>query len=234
MKMDWEDNIISRLEWSAEIINREGKERVAKVIAAKMKNNDTIGVGSGSTVYVALLAMAKRIKNENLHIQVIPSSLEISMTCIQLGIPQTTLLDKKPDWTFDGADEVDPENNLIKGRGGAMFKEKLLICNSKETYIIVDKSKFVDKLGSKFPVPIEVFPISLPYVEQEIRALGANDVTLRLAKGKDGPILTENGNFIIDAWFNSINNQLEKQIKSITGVIESGLFIGYDVSILKS
>jgi len=232
--MDWGDNIISRLEWSAEITNREGKERVGMDIANKMKDRDIIGVGSGSTVYIALLAMAKRIRHENLHIQVIPSSMEISMTCIQLGIPQTTLLDKKPDWTFDGADEVDPNNNLIKGRGGAMFKEKLLICNSKETYIIIDESKFVDKLGSKFPVPIEVFPISLPYVEQEVKALGATDVILRLAKGKDGPILTENGNFIIDAWFSSIDNELENRIKSITGVIESGLFIGYDVKIIKS
>lgn len=232
--MDWGDNIISRLEWSAEITNREGKERVGMDIANKMKDRDIIGVGSGSTVYIALLAMAKRIRHENLHIQVIPSSMEISMTCIQLGIPQTTLLDKKPDWTFDGADEVDPNNNLIKGRGGAMFKEKLLICNSKETYIIIDESKFVDKLGSKFPVPIEVFPISLPYVEQEVKALGATDVILRLAKGKDGPILTENGNFIIDAWFSLIDNGLENRIKSITGVIESGLFIGYDVKIIKS
>lgn len=232
--MDWGDNIISGLEWSAEITNREGKERVGMDIANKMKDRDIIGVGSGSTVYIALLAMVKRIKHENLHIQVIPSSMEISMTCIQLGIPQTTLLDKKPDWTFDGADEVDPNNNLIKGRGGAMFKEKLLICNSKETYIIIDESKFVDKLGSKFPVPIEVFPISLPYVEQEVRALGATDVILRLAKGKDGPILTENGNFIIDAWFSLIDNGLENRIKSITGVIESGLFIGYDVKIIKS
>ncbi|MFV0331511.1 MAG: ribose 5-phosphate isomerase A [Dysgonomonas sp.] len=232
--MDWGDNIISGLEWSAEITNREGKERVGMDIANKMKDRDIIGVGSGSTVYIALLAMAKRIRHENLHIQVIPSSMEISMTCIQLGIPQTTLLDKKPDWTFDGADEVDPNNNLIKGRGGAMFKEKLLICNSKETYIIIDESKFVDKLGSKFPVPIEIFPISLPYVEQEVRALGATDVILRLAKGKDGPILTENGNFIIDAWFSLIDNGLENRIKSITGVIESGLFIGYDVKIIKS
>lgn len=232
--MDWGDNIISGLEWSAEITNREGKERVGMDIANKMKDKDIIGVGSGSTVYIALLAMAKRIRHENLHIQVIPSSMEISMTCIQLGIPQTTLLDKKPDWTFDGADEVDPNNNLIKGRGGAMFKEKLLICNSKETYIIIDESKFVDKLGSKFPVPIEVFPISLPYVEQEVKALGATDVILRLAKGKDGPILTENGNFIIDAWFSLIDNGLENRIKSITGVIESGLFIGYDVKIIKS
>lgn len=232
--MDWGNNIISGLEWSAEITNKEGKERVGMDIANKMKDRDIIGVGSGSTVYIALLAMAKRIRHENLHIQVIPSSMEISMTCIQLGIPQTTLLDKKPDWTFDGADEVDPNNNLIKGRGGAMFKEKLLICNSKETYIIIDESKFVDKLGSKFPVPIEVFPISLPYVEQEVKALGATDVILRLAKGKDGPILTENGNFIIDAWFSSIDNGLENRIKSITGVIESGLFIGYDVKIIKS
>lgn len=232
--MEWGDNIINSLKWSAEIINREGKERVAKDIVSKMKDGDVIGVGSGSTVYVALLAMAEKLKKSKLHIEVIPSSQEISMTCIQLGIPQTTLLDKKPDWTFDGADEVDPDNNLIKGRGGAMFKEKLLICNSRETYIIVDESKFVDKLGSKFPIPIEVFPASLSYVAQKIKSLGADNTDLRLAKGKDGPIFTENGNFILDAWFSSIDNQLESRIKSITGVIESGLFIGYNVNILKS
>lgn len=73
------------------------------------------------------------------------------MTCIQLGIPQTTLWDKRPDWTFDGADEVDPDRNLIKGRGGAMFKEKLLIRSSGKTFIIVDPSKLVNILGSKFP-----------------------------------------------------------------------------------
>lgn len=154
------------------------------------------------------------------------------MTCIQLGIPQTTLLDKKPDWTFDGADEVDPEQSLIKGRGGAMFKEKLLIRNSTETYIIIDESKFVSQLGSKFPVPVEVFPTSLLYAEKELIALGARDVSLRMAKGKDGPVITENGNFILDAWFDSIESSLERDIKSITGVIESGLFIGYNVEII--
>jgi len=232
--MEWNNSIIEHLKWSDTITNREGKERVAKEVAAKIKDGQILGVGSGSTVYVALLAIAERVKNEGLHIQVIPSSLEISMTCMQLGIPQTTLLDKKPDWTFDGADEVDAARNLIKGRGGAMFKEKLLICNSTETYIIVDESKFVDRLGSKFPVPIEVFPTSLLYVEKTVKALSARDVQLRLAKGKDGPIITENGNFILDAWFDTINIDLEKEIKNITGVIESGLFIGYDVSILVS
>ncbi|MBK5720392.1 ribose 5-phosphate isomerase A [Dysgonomonas sp. Marseille-P4677] len=232
--MEWGNNIIDNLSWSDNIINREGKELVAKEISAKLKDGEVIGVGSGSTVYLALIAIAARLKKEHLQIQAIPSSHEISMACIQLGIPQTTLLDKKPDWTFDGADEVDPARNLIKGRGGAMFKEKLLIRNSTKVFIIVDESKFVERLGSKFPIPIEIFPSSLLYAEQEIKNLGATDVQLRLAKGKDGPVITENGNFIIDAWFDAIDNKLEGQLKSITGVLESGLFMGYDVDILVS
>jgi len=230
--MEWKDTIIQNLQWSDAIINREGKERVAAEIAAKMKDGDVIGVGSGSTVYVAALAMAERIKKEKLNVQVIPASMELSMTCTQLGIPQTTLWEKKPDWTFDGADEVDPEMSLIKGRGGAMFKEKLLIANSKETYIIVDESKYVDRLGSKFPVPVEVFPNALLYVEESLKALGATKVILRMAKGKDGPIFTENGNFVLDAWCDSIHRNMEKDIKKITGVIESGLFIGYNIKVL--
>ncbi|MDR2956359.1 MAG: ribose 5-phosphate isomerase A [Prevotella sp.] len=233
--MKWsKGNIIDKLSWSDTIVNREGKERVAKEIAAKIKDGDVLGAGSGSTVYIALLAIAERIKNEDLEIEIIPASQEISMACNQLGIQQITLLDKKPDWTFDGADEVDENNNLIKGRGGAMFKEKLLIRNSSKTYIIIDESKFVTRLGSKFPVPIEVFPTALLYVESEVRKLGASRIELRLAKGKDGPIVTENGNYILDAWFDSIDNTMERQIKEITGVIESGLFIGYDVEIIVS
>ncbi|MFV0536727.1 MAG: ribose 5-phosphate isomerase A [Dysgonomonas sp.] len=232
--MDWGDNLIGRLKWSDDIINREEKERVAEMIAAKASDGDVIGAGSGSTVYLALYAIAKKMERENLAIQVIPSSLEISMTCTQLGIPQTTLLDKKPDWTFDGADEVDPNNNMIKGRGGAMFKEKLLICSSKKTYILIDKSKLVPLLGQNFPVPVEVFPSSLLYVESKLKDMGAVETNLRLAKGKDGAIITENGNFILDARLSSIDNTLESRIKSITGVIESGLFIGYDVEVLVS
>lgn len=121
--MNWENHLIKDLQWSNEIINREAKERVAREIAATAKTGDVIGAGSGSTVYLTLFELAKRIHEEHLYLEVIPASQEISMTCIQLGIPQTTLWDKRPDWTFDGADEVDPDRNLIKGRGGAMFKE---------------------------------------------------------------------------------------------------------------
>ena len=139
--MDWKNHLIKHLQWSDSIINREAKEHVAREIAATAKDGDVIGAGSGSTVYLTLFELSRRIREEYLHIEVIPASQEISMTCIQLGIPQTTLWNKRPNWTFDGADEVDPQQNLIKGRGGAMFKEKLLIRSSRKTFIIIDPSK---------------------------------------------------------------------------------------------
>ena len=113
-----------------------------------------------------------------------------------------------------------------------MFKEKLLIKNSSKVYIIVDESKLVDRLGAKFPVPVEVFPGALTPVEEALKRLGATEIVLRSAKGKDGPVLTENGNLILDVRFRSIGPSLEKEIKLITGVIDSGLFIGYDVEVV--
>ena len=230
--MDWENYLIKHLQWSDTIINREAKEHVAREIAAIAKDGETIGAGFGSTVYLTLFELARRIREEHLHIEVIPASKEISMTCIQLGIPQTTLWNKRPDWTFDGADEVDPQQNLIKGRGGAMFKEKLLIRSSRKTFIIIDPGKRVDRLGSKFPVPVEIFPDSLAYVESELQHLGASEIILRPAHGKDGPIFTENGNFILDTRFSFIDDSLEERLKKVTGVIESGLFIGYDIEVI--
>lgn len=230
--MKWDNQLINHLQWSNAIINREGKEIVAREIAAMAEEGDVIGAGSGSTVYLTLFALAERIRKESLHIEVIPASAEISMTCIQLGIPQTTLWNKRPDWAFDGADEVDPERSLIKGRGGAMFKEKLLTKSSGKSFIIIDDTKLVDHLGSRFPIPVEVFPSALTFVESEMRRLGASEITLRLAGGKDGPVLTENGNFILDTRFSYIDPSLEENLKMITGVIESGLFIGYDVEIV--
>jgi ribose 5-phosphate isomerase A len=226
------DGIIKNLEWSGTIINKSGKQKVALEIAAKVKDGDVLGVGSGSTVYMALLAIADRIKSEGLNIKAIPTSLEISMFCSKLGIPLTSLFEHKPDWLFDGADEVDPKKSLIKGRGGAMFKEKLLISSSPLNYIIVDDSKLVDKIGTNFPIPIEVFPQALLHVEAELKKLGANSIILRPATGKDGPIISENNNLILDCRFNEVGDNMERDIKSITGVIESGLFIGYNLEIL--
>ncbi len=225
-------SLISELKWSSEIINPVGKQKVAQQIAGMVKDGDILGVGSGSTVYMALLAIAERIKAEKLNVLAIPTSVEISMFLSKLGIPMTTLFEHTPDWLFDGADEVDPQNSLIKGRGGAMFKEKLLIASSPLNYIIVDDTKIVDKIGTNFPVPIEVFPQALLHVEAELKKLGANSIVLRPAKGKDGPVITENNNLILDCRFDEVPDTMERDIKSITGVIESGLFIGYNLQIL--
>ena len=159
--MNWDSDIIKNLAWSDTIINREGKQKVADEIAKKVKEGEVIGIGSGSTSYLALLAIAKKVKQEKLNIKAIPTSIEIALTCTELGIPLTTLYEHRPDWLFDGADEVDPKHSLIKGRGGAMFKEKLMIMSSPVNFILVDESKLVNKLGSNFPVPIEVFPQAL-------------------------------------------------------------------------
>lgn len=109
-----------------------------------------------------------------------------------------------------------------------MFKEKLNIKSSEKVYILVDESKFVRKLCEKHPIPIECFPDSIEYVKHEVMELGASEIKLRMAEGKDGPIITENNNFILDAKFNNINEDLELRLKNIVGVIETGLFINYN------
>lgn len=211
-----------------EISNKEKKQELAKRIAKKVKDGDVIGFGSGSTSYLTICEIAKKVKDKSIKITAIPTSYETKMLCAYFNIPTTTLIDSKPDWSFDGADEVDGNNWLIKGRGAAMFKEKLNIKNSKEVYILVDDTKFVTKLCSKFPVPVECVPDAFSYVEEELKKIGAYDIKLRFGKGKDGPIITENGNFILDCMFNEIDENLENKLKSIVGVLETGLFIGYN------
>ncbi|KGX91007.1 ribose 5-phosphate isomerase A [Pontibacillus marinus] len=229
--MYWKNNIATTLQWSREISNKEQKEMVANKIAERVKEGDVIGVGSGSTSFLAIQAISKKIKEENINITAIPTSQEVSLTCSILGVPVSSLLNLKPDWSFDGADEVDPNKNLIKGRGGAMFAEKLVMKSSPENYILVDESKFVNNLGEKFSVPIEVDPRAVNLVEEELMKMGGEEVKLRLATSKDGPIITESGNVILDVNFKEIHSNFEKEIKLIPGIVESGLFIGYPVEI---
>lgn len=230
--MDW--NVKNEYQgWNAEISNKEKKMELAKKIANIVKDGDTIGFGSGSTSYLAIKEIANRINQENINITAIPTSYEIKLLCSSFGIPTASILQKKPDWSFDGADEVDPNGWLIKGRGAAMFKEKLNIQNSEKAYILVDDTKFVNKLGEKFSIPVECYPEALNHVRSRIEQMGAN-CTLRLAKEKDGPVITENGNFILDTKFNNITENLEKELKLIAGVIETGLFVGYkNIEIVK-
>lgn len=231
--MDWNYDIINNIKWNGEISNLAQKETIANKICKRVKNNEVIGFGSGSTSFLATKAIAQRIKEEKLTITAIPTSHEINMLCTSLGIPTASLNQKKPDWCFDGADEVDPNGSLIKGRGAAMFKEKLIMSSCKERYILVDDSKFVKNLCDKFPIPVECHPESLCYVKSKLLELGAESCILRLAKGKDGPVITENGNFILDTVFRNITPDFENKLNNIVGVLETGLFIGYNVIIEK-
>lgn len=231
--MDWNKKTVQEIAWNGEISNYEEKLRIAKKIAKRVKDGDVIGIGSGSTSFVATQEIAKRMKEENLNIIGIPTSYEINMLCNQLGIPTTNLMSKKPDWSFDGADEVNDKNWLVKGRGGAMYREKLNIASSEVSYILVDNSKFVENICDKFPIPVEVTPEAINYVREELFKMGAEDVILRLAKGKDGPVITEHGNVILDATFRNVDETLGRRLKAVVGVVETGLFIGYNVVIEK-
>ncbi len=208
------------------ISNKEEKIKLAKKLVEKVENGQTIGFGSGSTSYLTAIEIGKKVKKEGLKIKAIPTSKEIEEVCKEYGIEIGNLIDDKIDWAFDGADEVDSNNNMIKGMGAAMFKEKLNMVNSPITYILVDDTKFVDKLGEKHPVPIEVFPTALEYVSSELMKLGATETVFRG--------MSENQNAILDTRFEEINEKLEKKIKQIPGVIESGLFIGYKVEVIRN
>jgi len=232
--MEWNERVIEKIEWNGEIENKEAKALIALKIADKVKDGDVIGIGSGSTSFLATKAVANKIKEEGLNVLAIPTSYEIELLCQNMGIPTTTLNNHKPVWGFDGADEVAPEKWLIKGRGGALFREKLIMSACEMTYILVDESKFVNKICEKFPIPIECTPEALHLVKEKVFKLGAASIELRLAKGKDGPIITESGNLILDAIFIDVQDDLEKRLKNIPGVIETGLFQDYKIEVISN
>lgn len=219
--------------WQRDIKNRALKEKAAHKLAARLKDGDVVGAGSGSTSYLTLIALSERKDKENLNFRVIPTSLEIELACADLSIPTTELKVERPDWSFDGADEVDANNNIIKGRGGALLREKLVIAASPEVYIVIDKSKRVKRLGQNFPVPVEVHPEAVQLVESALHKIKeVSEVVLRQAIAKDGPVITESGNLIFDIWFKHIPADTEQKLKSIVGVVESGLFMGYPVTVI--
>ena len=211
-------------------ISIETAKRNAALTAAKhIKNDSTIGIGSGSTVEYLIEAIGQRIQSEELTIKCIPTSYQTFLLSVRHGIPVTTLCHHPTlDLTIDGADQIDPQLNLIKGMGGALTREKIVALNSKILIIISDKRKKVKCLGEQnHPVPIEVLPFALEPVMRSVENLGGHS-TIRSGNGKVGPVITDNGNFIIDVNFGLIENPslLASKLKNISGVIENGLFTG--------
>ena len=190
----------------------------------------------GQDLHHIAIEIANKIEKENLNILAIPTSYEMKVLCQDLKIPTTSILSYKPDWGFDGADKVNKQNWLIKGRGAAMLKEKLNIANARITYILVDNSKIVNEFennNNDLNIPIEVIPEAVNSAKEAIEDLGAIQAILRKAEKKDGPVITESGNVILDTKFVEIYDGLEEDIKSIVGVVESGLFMDYNVEIIK-
>lgn len=218
---DWLQPAIA--DWPGEITHIREKAAVASLVSERAQDGQSIGFGSGTTSYLVMYALWDRLRKDLSRVTAVPTSYEIELACARLRIPTRSTLSGPPDWSFDGADEVDRRGHLIKGRGGALVREKIMIAMSPQTVIAVDFSKLVPALGTRFPVPVEVIPAALDHVSPHLRELGASDVYLRQGVSKDGPTITEHGNFLVDARFTEIGPDLETRLKAITGVVDSGL-----------
>ena len=234
--MRWND--VHRPVWTGSISNEAAKREVAGVVAARAEDGEVIGIGSGSTSFLALIALADRVRSEGLGVRCVPTSHEIAGYCADLGLDTTSLVDARPDWCFDGADEVDPARNLIKGRGGAFVREKLVFAAAPKRFILVDDSKFVDRLGQKFAVPLEVIPEALELVGAQLQdSLGVRP-TVRPAGGKDGGVITEQGGLVLDlplppeVLADRSVTALDALLNNTVGITGTGLFAGFELEVL--
>jgi len=191
-----------------------------------IKNGQVIGLGSGSTAELAILELGKKIQTEQMHIIGIPTSKRSEAVAKGAGIPLSSLDEHDViDVTIDGADEVDPNLNLIKGLGGALLREKLVATATHKEVIVVDESKWVEHLGIKAPVPVEVIQFSRAYLGRRLSELGCIP---KLRLKDEEPFVTDNGNHILDCSFqNGIMDakELNAKLRAIPGVVETGLFI---------
>lgn len=205
------------------------KHEVAKAAAARVQSGMVVGLGSGSTAALMIEYLGKRLQAGELqNIKGVPTSFQSSVLAEQYGIPLTTLNEvDRIDVAIDGADEVDPNRNLVKGGGAAHTREKLVDGRAEQFIVVVDSSKLVEALGTTFLLPVEVLPEAYRQVMKALEALGGKP-ELRMAVKKAGPVVTDQGNLVIDVKFDRIDDpaSLEKEINNIPGVLENGLFVG--------
>lgn len=204
---------------TAEDLKRKAAEAALDLVRADM----VVGLGTGSTAECFVEGLARKV-SAGLKIQAVPTSNATERLARRLGIPLTSLDDHpRLDLAVDGADEVSPSLDLIKGMGGALFREKIVASNAEEFVVIVDESKLVVRLGEKTPVPVEVHPFALGPARMALQKLPCS---IELRKLGSSPYTTDNGNLILLCKFQAIDNPalLESTINSIPGVIENGIF----------
>lgn len=217
----------------ASISHREAKQEIARSIVSRAEDGQVIGFGSGTTSMVCAVEFGKAVSN-GLQIHAVVTSLELEWLCTELSIPTIALHIKPIDWCFDGADEVDPSGNLLKGRGGAMHREREVFRAAHKRIVVADASKDVSTLGEKFPAPVEIQPLHAISVMEALQSMGFDSVALRTGAGKDGPVITESGNVIADVVFREgFTDALAKEITEIEGVFDTGLFMGFEFERLR-
>jgi ribose 5-phosphate isomerase A len=204
----------------------EELKRQASIAALEsIKDGMIVGLGTGSTAAYFIRELGARVK-DGLKVHGIPTSEESRRLAGEVGVPLTSLQDHPLlDVTVDGADEVSDHLDLIKGLGGALVREKVVAHASKHLIIVVDESKLTGQLGRKAPIPVEVIPFAVDVVRALLVQWGG-EPKLRQREGK--PFISDNGNYILDWWRGVIDQPwaLEKQIKGVTGVVDSGIFAG--------
>jgi ribose 5-phosphate isomerase A len=208
--------------------NADAKRLAGEAAAELVKSGMVVGLGTGSTVAWTIKRLGERIKEEGLDFLGIPTSFQAENLAIASGIKLTTL-NQHPilDLAIDGADQVDHNLYVIKGGGAAHTREKVVACSARKFVIVADESKYVEKLT--WPVPVEVLPFALRLVERRLQDLGGKPV-LRQGVRKDGPVITDNGNFVMDVDFGVIVDPaaLASKISPIPGVVEHGIFDNLD------
>ena len=212
------------------------KQAVAKAAVDQIQDGMILGLGSGSTAALMIEALAMKIKSGEIKDVVgVTTSFQGEVLASELGIPLKSLSSvSEIDLAIDGADEVDPKFQLIKGGGACHVQEKLVAALAKKFIVVVDSTKLVKKLNLDFKLPVEVLPSAWKQVQKTLEQLGGSG-NLRMAKKKAGPIVTDQGNLILDLTFKNGIDQpdlLESQINNIPGVLENGLFINLTDEVL--
>ena len=205
------------------------KQIVADAAIKEVKSDMILGLGSGSTAALMIKSLADNIRSGKLqNIRGVATSFQSEVLALQLDIPLIDLASvSQIDLAIDGADEVDPRFQLIKGGGACHVREKLVASKANKLLIVVDETKIVQKLNQSFPLPVEVLPNAWKQVQELISQMNGTS-TLRMATKKAGPIVTDQGNLILDVLFDDgIENpkEIERTINNIPGVLENGLFV---------
>ena len=217
-------------------LQNQMKKAVAQAAVDQIQNGMILGLGSGSTAALMIEALAKKIKSGEIKDVVgVTTSFQGEVLASELGIPLKSLSSvSEIDLAIDGADEVDPKFQLIKGGGACHVQEKLVAALAKKFIVVVDSTKLVEKLNLDFKLPVEVLPSAWKQVQKTLINLGGEG-NLRMAQKKAGPIVTDQGNLILDLTFRNGIDQpelLESQINNIPGVLENGLFVNLTDEVL--